>query len=72
MSGSVESAVAAATNLQNLAQAQDTNNTLLRETLNSQASTIMSLISGATQDTSSLEPQLASFGMVGTQLHTTA
>ncbi|WP_345796252.1 hypothetical protein [Castellaniella sp. MT123] len=67
MSSSVESLVGAATGLQNYAQLQDNQNVLLRKVLDNQSNTVMSLINSVPS-----APQLASSGMVGTQLHVTA
>ncbi|GAA0225132.1 hypothetical protein GCM10009125_12630 [Castellaniella daejeonensis] len=67
MSDSVESAVAAATGLQNWAMMQEKDNLLLRKVLDGQANTILSLVNSVPS-----APQLATSGMVGTLLHTTA
>lgn len=67
MSDSVGSLVGAATGLQNYAQLQDNQNVLLRKVLDGQSNTIMSLINSVPS-----VPQLATSGMVGTQLHVTA
>ncbi|CAM5783336.1 hypothetical protein [Castellaniella caeni] len=67
MSDSVESLVGAATGLQNYAQMQEGQNTLLRKVLDGQSNTILSLVNSVPS-----VPQLATSGMVGTQLHTTA
>lgn len=67
MSDSVESLVGAATGLQNYSQMQEKQNVLLRKVLDGQANTVMSLINSVPS-----APQLATSGMVGTQLHVTA
>lgn len=67
MSDSVESAVAAATGLQNWAAMQDKNNLLLRKVLDGQSNTILSLVNSVPS-----APQLASSGAVGTLVHVTA
>lgn len=63
----VEAAVGAATGLQNWTMLQEKDNALLRQVLDNQASTIMSLVESVPS-----APQLASVGSVGTQLHVTA
>jgi hypothetical protein len=65
MDMSIEATVGAAVGLQQANAMQEAQNTLLRKTLDSQAQTIVSLIS-------SVAPQLATHGTVGTQLHVTA
>ncbi|HTK00647.1 MAG TPA: hypothetical protein VL522_13550 [Bordetella sp.] len=63
---SIEATVGLAVGLQQGNAMQDAQNVLLRKTLDSQADTIVSLISSVTA------PQLSTYGMVGTQLHVTA
>ncbi|WP_323011911.1 hypothetical protein [Castellaniella sp.] len=67
MSESVQSAVAAASGLQNWTMMQEKQNLLLNKVLDSQANTILSLVNSVPST-----PQLASSGSVGTLLHTTA
>ncbi|WP_323018581.1 hypothetical protein [Castellaniella sp.] len=67
MTDSVESAVAAASGLQNWAMMQENQNLLLRKVLDGQSNTILSLVNSVPT-----APQLASSGAVGTLLHTTA
>lgn len=67
MTDSVESAVAAASGLQNWAMMQENQNLLLRKVLDGQSNTILSLVNSVPN-----APQLASSGAVGTLLHTTA
>lgn len=67
MSESVESAVAAASGLQNWAMMQESQNTLLKKVLENQSDTILSLVNSVPS-----APQLANSGSVGTLLHTTA
>ena len=65
MSMSVEATVGAAVALENANVHQQVQMTMLRKTLDMQAQTVTSLIESAA-------PKLATHGMVGTQLHTTA
>jgi hypothetical protein len=67
MSDSIEGTVAAATGLQNWNMMQEKDNLLLRKVLDGQANTILSLVNSVPS-----VPQLATSGMVGTLLHTTA
>ncbi|GAA0776660.1 hypothetical protein ABRZ04_13405 [Castellaniella ginsengisoli] len=67
MSASIEGTVAAATGLQNWNMMQEKENLLLRKVLDGQANTILSLVNSVPT-----APQLATSGMVGTLLHTTA
>lgn len=67
MSESVESAVAAASGLQNWTMMQENQNTLLKKVLENQSDTILSLVNSVPST-----PQLANSGSVGTTLHTTA
>ncbi|MGB6241025.1 MAG: hypothetical protein WBF69_00925 [Castellaniella sp.] len=67
MTDSVESAVAAASGLQNWAMMQENQNLLLRKVLDGQSNTILSLVNSVPSI-----PQLATSGSVGTLLHTTA
>ena len=64
---SIEGTVGLAVGLKQGNAMQDAQNVLLRKTLDSQAETIVSLISSVTAT-----PQLSTSGMVGTQLHVTA
>lgn len=67
MSNSIQANVAAAVGLQNHIAMQESQNSLLRKTLDNKASTIASLISSVPT-----AAQLASSGSVGTLLHATA
>lgn len=67
MSNSIEANVSAALGLQDWALIQEKNNSLLRQTLDNQSNTILSLVNSVPS-----VPQLATSGMVGTQLHVTA
>jgi hypothetical protein len=62
---SIEATVGVAVGLQQANAMQDAQNVLLRKTLDNQAQTIVSLIS-------SVAPQLATEGTVGTRLHVVA
>jgi hypothetical protein len=62
---SIEGTVGAAVGLQQANAMQDAQNVLLRKVLDNQAQAVLSLVNSAT-------PQLATSGMVGTQVHVTA
>lgn len=67
MSNSIEATVGAALAMQDWAMMQEKDNALLRKVLDSQADIIAALVNSAAS-----EPQLATFGSVGTRLHVTA
>ena len=67
MSNSIEGTVGTAVALQQANVMQQKDNLLLRKVLDGQANTIVNLVNSVPS-----APQLATSGMVGTLLHTTA
>lgn len=68
MSGSIEGVVGASLAIKNAVMLQEKDNTLLKQVLEGQESTILSLVNSAVVTG---PQQLATDGMIGTKLHVT-